>query len=270
VRIALYALLALNVVYLAWAGLIDAPPAPPPAKQGGARLPQLALASEAVREAAQSVSSASAHGAGQIVPAVADQGAARAVASGHCVSVGPFNDLARAARAAALLRDRGFTPQQRAEAGELWAGYWVYVGGLATSADETKVLKSLERAGITDAHVMPQVDSGRRVSVGLFSERDRAEKRAEAVKRLGFVPEISERKQAGTVYWVDLELGSKDRTVPTEGLVTLEDAGSRLEIRMCPASAPEPPRSSPARPQSSPRDARPAATTADAGIPRPG
>jgi hypothetical protein len=270
VRIALFALLALNLVYLAWAGLIDAPPAAPSAKASDPRLPQLALASEADREVAQNVASASSSAAGQIVPAIADQGASLSTTSTHCVSVGPFNDLARAARAAALLRDRGFTPQQRAEAGELWDGYWVYVGGLATTADEAKVLKSLERAGITDAHVMPQVATGRRVSVGFFSERDRAEKRAEAVKRLGFAPEIAERKQAGSVYWVDLELGAKDRTVPTEGLITLEDAGSRLEIRVCPVSAPDPPRSPPSRPQLSPRDARPAATTADAGIPRPG
>ena len=103
---------------------------------------------------------------------------------------------------------------------------------------------------------------------GLFSERDRAEKRAQAVKRLGYAAEVTERKQSGSVYWVDLDLSANDRTVPTEGLLSLEDAGSRLEIRVCPAGAPP---SAPERsPAPSPRDSRPAATTADAGVPRPG
>ncbi len=73
----------------------------------------------------------------------------------RCVSIGPFNDLAQAARGAALLRDRGFDPKQRAEQGEMWEGYWVSVGDLRTTADETKLMKALERAGIRDARVMP-------------------------------------------------------------------------------------------------------------------
>jgi len=149
----------------------------------------------------------------------------------------------------------------------MWEGFWVYVDGLKSAADEAKVVKTLERAGISDALAMPDSDAGRRVSVGLFTEKARAEKRASAVKRLGYTTEIVERKQPGTVYWVDLQLGANDRTVSTEGLLSDEDAGGHLEIRVCPASTPAP--ASP-KPGPLPRDARPAATTADAGIPRPG
>jgi hypothetical protein len=128
------------------------------------------------------------------------------------------------------------------------------------------VVKALERAGMTDAQAMPASNEGRRVSVGLFTEKDRAEKRAQAVKRLGYNAEIVERKQPASVYWVDLDIGSNERTVPTEGLLSLEDTGSRLEIRVCPGNEP----AAPTRPAPIPRDARPAATTADAGVPRPG
>ena len=266
-RIVFFALLAVNVIYLAWAGWIDTPSAPPLVKQAEPALPQLVLAVESTNRPsppAQPVGSAA-----QAVPTVADTGTmSSAPNAGRCVSVGPFNDLAHAARGAALLRDRGFNPQQRAEEGEMWDGYWVYVGGLKSAADESKVMNTLERAGIKDAHTMPGTNSGRRVSVGLFSERDRAERRAQAVKRLGFDPEITERKQPGTVYWVDLDLGTSDSTVPTEGLLSLEDSSLRLEIRVCPGSSRAP--AAPTRPASPARDARPAATTADAGSPRPG
>jgi len=268
VRVAFFVLLALNVAYLAWAGWIDVPADIPivTSTTTGPPLQTLTLVREAsAREAAlplaQSVSQPIGQSAGareaQTLPTVTD---ATPASAGRCVSVGPFNDLAHAARGAALLRERGFDPRQRAEQGETWEGYWVSVGGLKNTAEETKVVSALTRAGITDARVMPEEDGGRRVSVGLFSEKDRAEKRAQAVKKIGFKAEVTERRQPGTVYWVDLDLGANDRTVPTEGLLSLENAGSRLEIRLCPGNAPVP-----ARPQSSPRDARPATTTADAG-----
>ncbi len=130
----------------------------------------------------------------------------------------PFSELAQAARAAALLKDRGFRPSpaapRPARSGKVTGCPSL---DLRTAADEAKVMKALDRAGIKDAHVMPQSDNGRRVSVGLFSERDRAEKRAQAVKRLGFATEITERQQAGSVYWVDLDVDATERSVPTEG-----------------------------------------------------
>jgi hypothetical protein len=140
----------------------------------------------------------------------------------------------------------------------MWEGFWVYVD-LSTAADESKLIKALERAGIKDAQPMPGGE--RRVSLGLFSERERADNRAQAVKRLGYKPEITERRQAGTVYWVDLDVGSPERSVPTEGLLSLESAGSRLEVRVCPPVEREEERPEPG-------EVRPAATTANARGPR--
>lgn len=267
-RIAFYVLLALNLVYLAWAGWIDTPATPPVIAEASPKLPELALAARADSAAETSLARpVSGNAAPQPVGASEDETLRTATAPARCVSVGPFNDLSQAARGAALLRDRGFDPKQRAEQGDTWEGFWVYVG-VKSAADETKLMKALDRAGISDAHAMPEGDGGRRVSVGLFTEKDRADKRAQAVKRLGYTAEVVERKQTGSVYWVDIDLGANDHTVPTEGLLSIGDAGSRLEIRVCPGSGTAAP--APAKPTPIPRDARPAATTADAGAPRPG
>jgi cell division septation protein DedD len=266
VRIAFYVLLAVNLVYLAWAGWIDAPRPPAVAAKTRPALPELKLATEATSSDQTRLASATAP-AGQPVATLASSDEPAGASNTRCVSIGPFSDLTHAARGAALLRDRGFNPKQRAEPGEMWEGFWVYVGGLKSAADEAKVVKTLERAGLNDAHAMPDSDEGRRVSVGLFTEKDRAEKRAAAVKRLGYAAEIVERKQPAPVYWVDLALSANDRTVPTEGLLSDDDAGARLEIRVCPSSSPAP---AAPKPGPLPRDARPAATTADAGVPRPG
>jgi len=123
-----------------------------------------------------------------------------------CTSVGPFNDIASAARAAGLLTQRGFSLQQRAEEGETIEGYWVFVGGMQSDEEVAVVVGRLERSGFTDAHIMKNYSTNRRVSVGMFSTRERAEKRAAAVRNMGLQPEIGERKFPGTVYWVDVAL----------------------------------------------------------------
>lgn len=269
-RVAFFVLLAVNLTYMAWAEWVDAPARPAVVEKTRGSLPELAFAAEQSRpDQTQLTRPVAANTpAPQTVAAVTSNDSPSATAAApRCVSVGPFADLTRAARGAALLKDRGFNPRQRAEPGDLWEGFWVYVGGLKSAADEAKVVKTLERAGINDAHAMPEASDGRRVSVGLFTEKDRAVKRAAAVKRLGYSTEIVERKQPSTVYWVDLYLGANDRTVPTEGLLSGDDAGARVEIRVCSGSAPEP---AAPKPGPLPRGARPAATTADAGIPRPG
>ena len=145
-RIAFFVLLALNLVYLGWAGFVDTPPDVPLVNAATAPLPSLTLVSERATERASELVQpvlGQARGAagGQALPAVVD---VSPTASSRCVSVGPFNDLARAAKGAALLRERGFSPRQRAEPGETWDGYWVFVGGLKSAADETKLVTALD------------------------------------------------------------------------------------------------------------------------------
>ncbi len=53
---------------------------------------------------------------------------------------------------------------------------------------------------------MPGSGAARQVSVGLFSERQRADRRAQAVQKLGLQPEVGERKVPGTVFWEDVSL----------------------------------------------------------------
>lgn len=257
-RVAFFAVLLANLLFLAWAGWIDAPRKNPPPAQD-ARIPQLMLADE-VRAGAVPPEARTAPRAMETSMTLAS-----ARPPSRCVSVGPFSDLPKAARAAALLRERGFDPRPRAVEGERLEGFWVYIGGLQSAAEVRQVLRTLERNGVADAHAMPESAEGRRVSVGLFSERERAERRAQAVQKLGLRPEIRERRQAGTFYWVDVDLGPGERAVPTGDLATLEGGEARLEIRGCPAD------DAPGIPPDDVLPELPPAptTTADAGPPRP-
>jgi cell division septation protein DedD len=230
VRTAVFVLILVNLVFMAWAHWIDVP-VEPPINQVDTRLPRLILASEAPARAATAVKATLPQAAAQ--PSETSIGTATP-AGRRCVSVGPFNDLAQVTQAGSLLQQRGFTPQQRTEDGDVRDGYWVYVAGIKSAGDETRVLRTLQDAGISDAHAVPSADDGRRVSVGLFTERPRAERRARAVEHLGFSPDIVERRRPGTVYWVDLDLGTSDASVPTDGLVPADQGAARIQVRVCP------------------------------------
>src|SRR5450759_621389 len=228
VRIAIISLLFVNLVFMAWAHFIDVP-AEPAVNQADAHLPRLVLASEVHSQPATVPAVAAAS-----VPASEGSTATETPAAKRCVSVGPFNDVTQETRAASLLQERGFAPQQRSETADVRDGYWVYLGGLKSAADEARALRSLQEAGITDAHAVPAADDGRRVSVGLFTERPRAERRARAVQHLGFSPDIVERRRPRTIYWIDLDLGTSDAAVPTEGLASADQGESRIQVRVCP------------------------------------
>jgi hypothetical protein len=218
VRTAFLALLLLNLAYFAWAHWVDAPRGAPPALSAN-RLPELHLASEVPAESTAALQT----------KAVAPDAQA-------CFSVGPFADVDNSARAAALLKAKGFDPRQRAESADASEGWWVFVGGMKSDAETDRALVTLERGGIKDALVMPATaDSGKRLSLGLFSERSRADRRAQSIRALGLNAEVAERKLPGTVYWVDLAPLPGMATVPIQDLFA-EGVGSRIAVQTCPAA----------------------------------
>jgi hypothetical protein len=170
--------------------------------------------------------------------AVAEKASFQPGGSGQtCTSVGPFNDIASAARAAGLLTQRGYHLQQRAEEGDTLEGYWVFVGGMQSDDEVTRVVGRLDRSGFTDAHIMKNYSTNRRVSVGMFSTRQGAEKRATAIRSMGFEPEIGERKYPGTVYWVDVVTSGGQKLPPEYSFADIGHA--KVAMQACPAGRPK-------------------------------
>lgn len=151
-----------------------------------------------------------------------------------CTSVGPFADLADASQAQAALRNAGFTPRQRLEQGELWVGYWVSVQNLDSREAAEAALKSLSDAGITDVYLMPGSDPANVLSLGVFSDYQRAQRRAEEIRILGLEPRIDDRKRAGSVYWIDADLSDPGQKIDTSLFQTDPRKIMRLELRACP------------------------------------
>ncbi len=211
-RLALYLLLFANLAWYGWTHWIapsrETPASASPAGGGG-----LLLAREAATKAAP--------GGGAVRP------------PDNCLSLGPFSDLTDAARASTLLRESELDPRQRATEGVVWKGFWVTLGGVPDRAAASDVIERLRRIGVVDAYAMPADGSDVTISLGLFSERQRALRRLEEAKTIGLDPRIVDRERTGTVYWIDVDV------VPPKELpdaARLQGEGGRilrLEVKSC-------------------------------------
>jgi hypothetical protein len=238
-------LILANVLYFTWSQMIDvyvpnlerkgAKPVEPPAR--------IVLAREMIEANSEE------RGVGPIrdvlPPAVEPLGGQSASVSEaqtaqldtlSCTSVGPFADLPQASQAQASLRAAGFEPRQRMEQGEIWAGYWVSVQGLATREAADAALKTLAANGIADVYVMPGSDPANVLSLGVFSDYQRAQRRLDEVRALGLTPRIDDRKRAGSVYWIDVDLQEPGQLIDSSIFQSDPRKITRLEMRECPAS----------------------------------
>ena len=208
-------LLLANVAWFAWVRWVDEPTAGRVA--GKAEAPRLVLAREA--------------------PAAEPGARPAAPPAESCLSLGPFSDLTDAARVSTLLRENDLKPRQRAGEGVVWRGYWVSLEDVPDRAAADGIIERLRRYGIGDAYAMP--DEGRQItiSLGLFTERQRALRRMDEVQALGFEPLLAERERSGTVYWIDVDVEPPAK-LPDAALQD-GDAGRilRLEVQPCNAEA---------------------------------
>jgi hypothetical protein len=266
VRAAFFVLLFANLVFLAWAGWVDSPQQAK-TSDATARLPRLKLVTEEAPAPQSNQSSGAIHKMAMIAPG--GNSAAPAGESTRCVSIGPFNDINVAAKAAGALQARGLAPQQRGAAGETRDGYWVYIAGVADAVSADRIFKTLDRSGIKDARIMPESGDGRRISVGLFSDRERADRRAKVVERLGFKPSVGDHMQAGTVYWLDLILKASDGSVPIADLLSVDSSGGALSVQSCPTRPAADPAATPESAPISPAHSEPRVPpTTVAGTPK--
>jgi hypothetical protein len=158
---------------------------------------------------------------------------ARAQSPNNCWTLGPFTDLTDAARASTLLREGRLEPRQRAGDGVVWKGYWVTLEGVPDRQAAAAAIERLRKAGVGDAYAMPGEGRDVTISLGLFSEQQRALRRLDDAKAAGFEPRIVDRARTGTVYWIDVDV------VPPAELpdaARLQEEGGRifrLEIKPC-------------------------------------
>lgn len=233
-------LILANLGFLGWSQLVDVRGSSntAPVPLGIASAPRLVLSTEAGAAATVAVPpdetglSDSANPSPEANEATAFQAVVADDVS--CVSVGAFRDLAEAVQASAALQTAGYFSRQRVDQGDVWLGYWVSVQNLATREAAETALSELGRNGIADAYILPGSEPANVLSLGVFNDAARAQRRVEEISALGFDAVLADRRRAGSVYWVDVDLASPGAMFDPAILQTQPGKIVRLEFRACP------------------------------------
>jgi hypothetical protein len=155
-------------------------------------------------------------------------------AAANCVSFGPFVDDAALAAANDRLQSLGYEATRRVSTEEVPAGQRVSVSNLATPEDAANALNALRAAGLADAYVVTGTGPGITVSVGVFNDPTRAGEAADAVRRAGLEPRVTDRTRTADVSWLDVDRRSN------AGLPDLADvresSAPAVDMRACPAA----------------------------------
>jgi hypothetical protein len=160
-------------------------------------------------------------------------------ASLTCVSAGPFLVRLDAEQAAARLGRLGFIVRLREAREEVRVGHWVRLEGLATREDAENARDAVQAAGLADAYVLMEQDTGPVVSLGVQSDPARAEATAAVAGAAGFEPRTIDRLRTADVFWLDVDRQSNGGLPAFEELQVSEDGRQPpLGLRPCPSAAP--------------------------------
>lgn len=188
-------LLLANVLYFIWGVATDDPP------EEGVEIidtsemgPPLPLADHQAR---MTLASAGAAAASDTLPVMVGNA---------CVSIGPFTNSAEAERVLTDYRDEGIRGIVRSTQGQLFVGHWVQITNVPSRDVGNEMLKRLIGAGMGDAYLVPSEDEGLKISLGLFDDRERAERVELQAESLNLPAIITPRMREAMVFFVDLEL----------------------------------------------------------------
>ena len=228
-RALVLSLLLANLLFAAWVhwvapsrATVEGRPTPSATDPGAIRL---------LREAEVPAGAEAAEGEGDAALSLSDAALA-------CVSVGPYLERPVAEQAEARLVRLGFAVRLRESREQVRVGDWVRVEDLATPEDAANALAQLKTAGIADAYVLTEEAPGTVISLGVFTEPERAEQARIIARMSGFEPRTVERTREADVLWLDI-----DRQA-SAGLPSLEQLGADslgrlpgIGLRRCPVAA---------------------------------
>lgn len=158
-----------------------------------------------------------------------------------CYSLGPFPDPAAARVFADELAAADIDYRLQARETLVSGGWWVYLGPLGSRQAAQDLTARLADSGITDFYIVPGGEFRHAISLGVFSNRDRARDQAERARNLDLTPVVRERTLTESAFWLDFEtlelpegLGGLAVRDPAED-EPADPGQPGLESRACPA-----------------------------------
>jgi hypothetical protein len=156
----------------------------------------------------------------------------------HCMSVGPFAEQLNAERAANALRTSRREPRLRAIQKDGGTGFWVSLT-TNTLQQAARVAMRLRAAGVADVEIMPPEAGATEavVSLGLYSDRERAQRRISDLKHYAIAPTVIEQPHTITSWWLDVDQQASDPPLDAGTLIKTLAGASAVSSTPCPDAA---------------------------------
>lgn len=193
-RILSLIVLAMNLGVAAWWIWRPAPEPAAPLARTDPDLPGLTLLSEA----------ASANGTEAMPPALRTPGVPTA-----CYEVGPFLTQVDLRRAMNALTPQAMRIQFRETRSVIRRGWRVYIASPGSREAALDIARLLSARGLDDYYVVTAGDEQNTISLGVYRDPQRAERRQAEVAAQGFSAAIAPRNDELPEFWIDLEVAEQ-------------------------------------------------------------
>ena len=88
-------------------------------------------------------------------------------------------------------------------------GYWVHLPAYPSRAAAVAAVTGLREQGIDDIYIEPAGERRNTVSLGIFSDRARADAHAGRIREVGVEPAVADRYRQDEVYWIDVDIAAE-------------------------------------------------------------
>ncbi|MCZ6880555.1 MAG: SPOR domain-containing protein [Gammaproteobacteria bacterium] len=121
-----------------------------------------------------------------------------------CRSIGPFEKTDDADDVTLTLLGQDYAVSTRSTPGRLFIGFWVNIAAADDRAAAEVITDALRADGVTDFYIVPSGDDQYAISLGVFSELGRAQRRLQQLSDRGFEAQVNQRYKDGEVSWLDV------------------------------------------------------------------
>lgn len=139
----------------------------------------------------------------------------------HCYILGPFAGAADADLAVTRLRRQNIQVSVSETESHKFGGYWVYIPSDSLRSAR-KQIAQLKELGIQDISLSTPGGVRHLVSLGVYSTRERAQRRQVALSNIGFYTRMEQRVIKSPEYWIDITLEPEQDTALIDS-VSAED-----------------------------------------------
>lgn len=145
-----------------------------------------------------------------------------------CYTIGPYNSERAAQLVAGRVRNFGLAVQIRKMQSMETLNFFVYIPPLPDFAQAEKTAQDIVKNDVQDVYIINEGPYQNAISLGFFSNLNKAKRHAEYIRYLGYDAHYTEQQEPREVFWVDYDepFGSN---APVLAWSTAADATSEVQ-----------------------------------------